>query len=73
MDGVPSNTNRSEKGKHCFNVINGPIRVWLMDNLPGAAYVKDRVETSPEQMARSSAHAERLSKETGVRTRIVGW
>ena len=31
------------------------------------------METSPEQIARSSAHAERLSRETGVRTRIVGW
>ncbi|EFJ44015.1 hypothetical protein VOLCADRAFT_106618 [Volvox carteri f. nagariensis] len=34
---------------------------------------KDRVETSPEQMARCSAHAERLSRETGLRTRVVGW
>ena len=31
------------------------------------------METSPEQIARSSAHAERLSRETGVRTQIVGW
>ncbi|GFH22308.1 MPN domain-containing protein, partial [Haematococcus lacustris] len=34
---------------------------------------KDRVESSPEQMARCSAHAERLSRETGVRCRVVGW
>eukprot|EP00198_Chlamydomonas_reinhardtii_P012677 XP_001702014.1 predicted protein [Chlamydomonas reinhardtii] len=34
---------------------------------------KDRVETSPEQMARCSAHAERLSRETGSRVRVVGW
>ncbi|KAG2494634.1 hypothetical protein HYH03_007152 [Edaphochlamys debaryana] len=34
---------------------------------------KDRVETSPEQMARCTAHAERLSKESGCRTRVVGW
>ncbi|KAG2441279.1 hypothetical protein HYH02_010118 [Chlamydomonas schloesseri] len=34
---------------------------------------KDRVETSPEQMARCSAHAERLTRETGSRVRVVGW
>ncbi|GIL78619.1 hypothetical protein Vretimale_6220 [Volvox reticuliferus] len=34
---------------------------------------KDRVETSAEQMARCSAHAERLSRETGLRIRVVGW
>lgn len=34
---------------------------------------RDRVETSPEQMARCSAHAEKLSRVTGVRTRVVGW
>lgn len=31
------------------------------------------METSPEQMARCSAHAERLSRETGSRVRVVGW
>ncbi|GFH12818.1 MPN domain-containing protein, partial [Haematococcus lacustris] len=35
--------------------------------------IQDRVESSPEQMARCSAHAERLSRETGVRCRVVGW
>lgn len=35
--------------------------------------LQDRVETSPEQMARCTAHAERLTRETGVRVRVVGW
>ncbi|KXZ48214.1 hypothetical protein GPECTOR_29g12 [Gonium pectorale] len=34
---------------------------------------KDRVESSPEQLARCSAHAERLSRETGGRVRVIGW
>ena len=34
---------------------------------------QDRVEASPEQMARCSAEAERFSKTTGVLTRIIGW
>lgn len=34
---------------------------------------QDRVESSPEQMARCTAHAERLSRESGTRTRVVGW
>ncbi len=35
--------------------------------------MQDRVEASPEQMARCSAEAERYSKSTGVLTRIIGW
>ncbi len=31
------------------------------------------MESSPEQMARCTAHAERLSRESGTRTRVVGW
>eukprot|EP00877_Chromochloris_zofingiensis_P012381 jgi/Chrzof1/7397/Cz02g21370.t1 len=34
---------------------------------------KDRVETSPEQMAQCTAMAERLTTSTGVRTRVIGW
>jgi proteasome lid subunit RPN8/RPN11 len=34
---------------------------------------QDRVEASPEQMARCSAKAERFSAETGTLTRVVGW
>lgn len=34
---------------------------------------KDRVESSYEQMTQCSSHAERFSKETGVKTRVVGW
>lgn len=34
---------------------------------------KDRVETSPEQMANCSAIAEELTLTTGVRTRVIGW
>jgi hypothetical protein len=33
---------------------------------------QDRVEASPEQMARCTAHAERLSREKGHRVRVVG-
>ncbi|KAG1674049.1 hypothetical protein FOA52_000355 [Chlamydomonas sp. UWO 241] len=48
-------------------------RVWMAYPQIRTDRRKDRVETSPEQMARSSAHAERLSRETGIRTRVVGW
>ncbi|KAI8469820.1 MAG: BRCA1/BRCA2-containing complex subunit 3 [Monoraphidium minutum] len=34
---------------------------------------KDRVETSPEQMAAATALADQLTKDTGVRTRTIGW
>ncbi|KAF8068387.1 brcc3 [Scenedesmus sp. PABB004] len=34
---------------------------------------KDRVETSPEQMAACSALAEHVSASTGLPTRVVGW
>ena len=50
-----------------------PPRFTLTPTSPLPFLAQDRVETSPEQIARSSAHAERLSRETGVRTRIVGW
>lgn len=36
-------------------------------------YLQDRVEASPEQMARCSAKAERFSHESGTLTRVVGW
>lgn len=36
-------------------------------------HTQDRVETSPEQMAAATALAERLTRETGVRTRAIGW
>ncbi|CAI5966618.1 unnamed protein product [Closterium sp. NIES-65] len=34
---------------------------------------KDRVETTPEQLAAASAEAERMSVATGMRTRVIGW
>ncbi|CAI5511982.1 unnamed protein product, partial [Closterium sp. Naga37s-1] len=34
---------------------------------------KDRVETTPEQLAAASAEAERMSAATGMRTRVIGW
>ncbi len=34
---------------------------------------KDRVETSPEQMATCSALAESVTASTGIPTRVVGW
>ncbi|GBF93917.1 hypothetical protein Rsub_06166 [Raphidocelis subcapitata] len=34
---------------------------------------KDRVETSPEQMAAATALADQLTTSTGVRTRTIGW
>jgi BRCA1/BRCA2-containing complex subunit 3 len=34
---------------------------------------QDRVETSPEQMARSSEIAARFTNITGIRTRVIGW
>jgi proteasome lid subunit RPN8/RPN11 len=38
-----------------------------------SSHAQDRVEASPEQMARCSAKAERFSNETGTLTRVVGW
>lgn len=37
------------------------------------AACQDRVEASPEQLAAASSTAERLTKQTGRRTRVVGW
>ncbi|CAI5506603.1 unnamed protein product [Closterium sp. Naga37s-1] len=34
---------------------------------------KDRVETTPEQLAAASAEADRMSAATGMRTRVIGW
>jgi BRCA1/BRCA2-containing complex subunit 3 len=34
---------------------------------------RDRVETSPEQMAACSALAEHITHTTGMATRVVGW
>lgn len=34
---------------------------------------QDRVENSPEQVAAASALADRLTQQTGVNTRVVGW
>ncbi|KAL6761916.1 JAB1/Mov34/MPN/PAD-1 ubiquitin protease-domain-containing protein [Haematococcus lacustris] len=48
-------------------------RIWMAYPQIRTDRRKDRVESSPEQMARCSAHAERLSRETGVRCRVVGW
>mmetsp|Transcript_21353 Transcript_21353/g.36368 ORF Transcript_21353/g.36368 Transcript_21353/m.36368 type:complete len:353 (+) Transcript_21353:134-1192(+) len=48
-------------------------RIWMAYPQIRTDRRKDRVETSPEQMARCVAHAERLSLETGLRTRVVGW
>ncbi|MEW5304641.1 MAG: hypothetical protein WDW36_007238 [Sanguina aurantia] len=48
-------------------------RIWIAYPQVRTDRRRDRVETSPEQMARCSAHAEKLSQVTGVRTRVVGW
>ncbi|KAF5837344.1 JAB1/Mov34/MPN/PAD-1 ubiquitin protease-domain-containing protein [Dunaliella salina] len=48
-------------------------RIWMAYPQIRTDRRKDRVESSPEQMARCCAHAERLSRETGVPTRVVGW
>ena len=37
------------------------------------AFLQDRVECSAEQMAECVKEADRLTQETGVHTRIVGW
>jgi len=34
---------------------------------------KDRVEISPEQLSMASAEAEKISEQTGIRTRVIGW
>ncbi|CAI6012110.1 unnamed protein product [Closterium sp. NIES-65] len=44
----------------------------LIDNVR-ADRRKDRVETTPEQLAAASAEAERMSVATGMRTRVIGW
>lgn len=34
---------------------------------------KDRVETTPEQLAQASQDAERQTQASGVNTRVIGW
>ena len=35
--------------------------------------VQDRVEASPEQLASAMAAGEKLSEESGMRVRVIGW
>jgi BRCA1/BRCA2-containing complex subunit 3 len=49
------------------------IEVLVGETLMEYPCPQDRVEASPEQMARCSAKAERFSNETGTLTRVVGW
>ena len=35
--------------------------------------VQDRVEASPEQLASAMAAAEKLSEQSGMRVRVIGW
>ena len=35
--------------------------------------VQDRVEASPEQLASAMASAEKLSEDSGIKVRVIGW
>lgn len=54
---------------------NGNVTALVWDAAPQTRSDrrKDRVETNPEQLAAASAQAERISAETGRRTRVIGW
>ncbi|KAK9804384.1 hypothetical protein WJX72_010443 [[Myrmecia] bisecta] len=48
-------------------------RIWLAMPQTRTDRRKDRVEASPEQLARCSAAAEKFSAHQGTRTRVIGW
>lgn len=47
--------------------------IWGALPQPRSDRRKDRVETNPEQLTAASVQAERMSTETGRRTRVIGW
>lgn len=49
------------------------VRIWAVMPQIRTDRRKDRVEASPEQMARCAAVAERFSEESQTLTRVIGW
>lgn len=49
------------------------VRVWAVSLLTRSDKRKDRVEISPEQLTSAAQRAEQISRDCGVRTRVVGW
>ncbi len=45
----------------------------LQDEGKQCCPVQDRVEASPEQLASAMAAAEKLSEQSGMRVRVIGW
>jgi JAB1/Mov34/MPN/PAD-1 ubiquitin protease len=68
--GPPGGTRWNSLHVHVVNVSVGSV---LRTDSSTSPCTQDRVEASPEQMARCSAKAERFSNETGTLTRVVGW
>mmetsp|Transcript_28617 Transcript_28617/g.46374 ORF Transcript_28617/g.46374 Transcript_28617/m.46374 type:complete len:316 (+) Transcript_28617:118-1065(+) len=48
-------------------------KVWCTSIQERADRRKDRVEVSPEQLAEATAEAERISEQTKINHRIIGW
>mmetsp|Transcript_1403 Transcript_1403/g.4182 ORF Transcript_1403/g.4182 Transcript_1403/m.4182 type:complete len:466 (+) Transcript_1403:277-1674(+) len=49
------------------------VRIWAVMPQIRTDRRKDRVEASPEQMARCAAFAERFSQQSNTLTRVIGW
>ena len=46
---------------------------WLYYGGKPCCPVQDRVEASPEQLASAMAAAEKLTEQSGMRVRVIGW
>ncbi|PWA64207.1 hypothetical protein CTI12_AA346050 [Artemisia annua] len=54
---------------------NGSVTalIWGALPQPRSDRQKDRVETNPEQLTAASVQAEKMTVETGITTRVIGW
>jgi len=71
---VPTTPQPTNAPPHPQGAPDAPIaHIWRAVPQVRTDRRKDRVETSPEQMAAATALADRLTQQTGVRTRTIGW
>ncbi|CAM9274004.1 unnamed protein product, partial [Heterosigma akashiwo] len=49
------------------------LHIWGVQILTRETKQEDRVEVGPEQLSRVAQMAEKISDETGITTRVVGW
>uniref|UniRef100_A0A7S4W2N6 MPN domain-containing protein n=1 Tax=Alexandrium monilatum TaxID=311494 RepID=A0A7S4W2N6_9DINO len=55
------------------DAVGANIRIWASLTLQRSDKRADRVEISPEQLVEAAEMAERITKEVGLHTRVVGW